>query len=235
VPNVAIAFAQKAWINTPLYMRYLRECVAPFMPKGRAALIIHDAYKVHVTPRVERQARQLGMIHAAVAKTLTGLLSPLDVGVFHPFHTAYWQRHDEYFASVKMRDLTASQRRGVLVTHVAERWQRQPTAHVVNRCARTGVSLPMDGSLDNRMNIDVGGRVIDPSVVRSGVASCKCVHDAIPTVTDAMRAPPKARAQMTARRRKQRGGTAVQSNVYAMPPALSEMGTHGHDTRYRAF
>jgi hypothetical protein len=135
------------------------------------SMLALDVVRFQRTEQVNALLRTHNIIPACIPANCTGYLQPLDVCFNSPFkkHLKYWMddslqrledeeeeaaRHGRTIA----KDSAVGERR-VLVTHgVGEVWTRfcaEKRNMIIHSFQKTGIALPIDGSLDDRLSVDI--------------------------------------------------------------------------------
>ncbi len=122
VPNTVFCNSENGWINSDLYIEWLKFFTRN-IPPIRPVLLIQDGHSSHISISVIEFSRENGIYILCLPAHTTHILMPLDVGVFKSFKSNFSKACTHYIASHPGRVVTTD----VLASLVAEAWSRSFT------------------------------------------------------------------------------------------------------------
>jgi hypothetical protein len=117
VPNTFFCNTENGWINSEIYMQWLK-WFAQNIPPIRPVVLIQDGHGSHISIDVIEFAQKDNIHILCLPAHTTHILQPLDVGVFKSFKSNFSKACTRYIASHPGRVITSD----VLASLVAEAW-----------------------------------------------------------------------------------------------------------------
>lgn len=117
VPNTMFLNSENGWINSEIYLQWLK-FFAQNIPPIRPVVLIQDGHASHISIDVIEFTRANGIHLLCLPAHTTHVLQPLDVGVFKSFKSNFSKACTKYIASHPGRVVTSD----VLASLVAEAW-----------------------------------------------------------------------------------------------------------------
>jgi len=157
--NVLVEFNPTAYMNDTLFERYIISHLIPVLG-NRPTLFALDLMGSHKTPAVLDLLRQNNITPSLIPAGCTSLVQPLDVSVNKPLKERIRDLTDERIfqleSMAEFEKWTVGDRRVMTTECVGEAFHQFHTerAEVIQRSFRkVGLSLPIDGSADNELDI----------------------------------------------------------------------------------
>ena len=113
VPGTTFHCSDTGWVNSELFLEWLRFFVQS-IPPARPVLLILDGHASHVSIEAVEFARSNEVHMLCIPAHTTHILQPLDVGVFKPFKSAYNKACKRFMADHPHRVITTDQIAGLI-------------------------------------------------------------------------------------------------------------------------
>ncbi|CAI7831875.1 unnamed protein product [Closterium sp. NIES-54] len=133
-PDVVVACHDNGWMDANGVIRWLEECVKPFLKPGfgrhaRSSMVVLDSYRGHLTEGVKEKFRELNCVPAIIPSGCTAEIQPLDVCINKSFK-----------ASKPPPE--------VVVRWISRAWKAVPADLIKRAFLTCGISNALDGSED---------------------------------------------------------------------------------------
>lgn len=156
-PGVIVEFNDTAYMNDDLFLKYIELYLIPALGH-RPSLFALDLCASHKTPKVLDLLRTHDIKPTLIPGGCTGLVQPLDVSINKPLKARIRDLTDEAILECKdvFEKWTVGERRILTTWCVGDAWylfciEKQDVVKNVFR--KVGLSLPIDGSADNELDI----------------------------------------------------------------------------------
>ncbi|CAI7876443.1 unnamed protein product [Closterium sp. NIES-54] len=95
--DVAVACHENGWMDSPGVVRWLEECVKPFLkPRfgryAKSSMLVLDSYRGHLTEEVKEKLREMNCVPAIIPSGCTAEVQPLDVCINKSFKASVRQQ-----------------------------------------------------------------------------------------------------------------------------------------------
>ena len=117
VPNTLFCTTANGWINSDVYLEWLK-FFSKNIPPVRPVLLIQDGHGSHISIDVIEFARANSIYILCLPAHTTHILQPLDIGVFKSFKSNFSKSCSQYMADHPGRVITTN----ILASLVAEAW-----------------------------------------------------------------------------------------------------------------
>ncbi|CAI7881320.1 unnamed protein product [Closterium sp. NIES-53] len=110
-PDVVVACHDNGWMDANGVIRWLEECVKPFLKPGfgrhaRSSMVVLDSYRGHLTEGVKEKFRELNYVPAIIPSGCTAEIQPLDVCINKSFKASVRHQYQKWFQEEGQEQLT---------------------------------------------------------------------------------------------------------------------------------
>ncbi|CAI7875337.1 unnamed protein product, partial [Closterium sp. NIES-54] len=108
---VVVACHDNGWMDANGVIRWLEECVKPFLKLGfgrhaRSSMVVLYSYRGHLTEGVKEKFRELNCVPAIIPSGCTAEVQPLDVYINRSFKASVRQQYQKWFQEEGQEQLT---------------------------------------------------------------------------------------------------------------------------------
>ncbi|CAI7818922.1 unnamed protein product [Closterium sp. NIES-54] len=161
--DVAVACHENGWMDSPGVVRWLEECVKPFLkPRfgrhAKSSMLVLDSYRGHLTEEVKEKLREMNCKPAIIPSGCTAEVQPLDVCINKSFKASVRQQYQRWFEAEgqeQLRSLAAVPSGNlkkpspeVVLRWVSQAWKAVPADLIKHAFLTCGISNQLDGSED---------------------------------------------------------------------------------------
>ncbi|CAI7870692.1 unnamed protein product [Closterium sp. NIES-54] len=146
LPDVVVACHENGWMDAEGVIRWLEECVKPFLKPGfgrhaRSSMAVHDSFRGHLTEGVKEKFRELNCVPAIIPSGCTAEVQPLDVSINKSFKASI------LCDSVGTGNLKKPPPE-VVMRWISRAWKAVPADLIKRAFLTCGISNALDGSED---------------------------------------------------------------------------------------
>ncbi|CAI7771424.1 unnamed protein product [Closterium sp. NIES-54] len=157
-PDVVVACHDNGWMDANGVIRWLEECVKPFLKPGfgrhaRSSMVVLDSYRGHLTEGVKEKFRELNYVPAIIPSGCTAEIQPLDVCINKSFKASVRHQYQKWFQEEGQEQLTRAGNLKkpppeVVVRWISRGWKAVPADLIKCAFLTCGISNALDGCED---------------------------------------------------------------------------------------
>ncbi|CAI7922473.1 unnamed protein product [Closterium sp. NIES-53] len=105
--DVAVACHENGWMDSPVVVRWLEECVKPFLkPRfgrhAKSSMLVLDSYRGHLTEEVKEKLREMNCVPAIIPSGCTAEVQPLDACINKSFKASVRQHRADFIRVITL-------------------------------------------------------------------------------------------------------------------------------------
>lgn len=156
--RVTVEFNKTAYNNEKVFLTQIKNEIIPAF-EGRPSLFTLDAAGFHKTETVINTLKEHNIMPSMIPGGCTGLIQPLDISINFPLKEMFREEVEEYIEQEEEKrkiNWTVGDRRVMTTICVGQAWEKfsvEKRSIVQKSFRNVGLTLPVDGSSDQELNI----------------------------------------------------------------------------------